>query len=109
MGHRTDEKRYANARLECCPDCGAIWACLSTGSMLWREAPTCALCRDGVAMGRKRIEARQQHDLRLLPRGHEQVPRLRARSLCSCGRLEAIDRALDAAARDADRATGLTR
>ena len=32
MGHRTDEKRYANARLECCPDCGAIWACLSTGS-----------------------------------------------------------------------------
>ena len=60
MGHRTDEKRYANARLECCPDCGAIWACLSTGSMLWREAPTCALCRDGVAMGRKRIEERQQ-------------------------------------------------
>ena len=61
MGHRTDERRYpATTRLLYCPDCGAIWACLSTGAMLWRKAACCPLCKDGPELGRRRVEERQQ-------------------------------------------------
>ncbi len=58
MGHTTNERRYPPAtRLESCPDCGAVWALLSTGAILWRAA-CCPLCKDGPALGRKRVLAR---------------------------------------------------